>query len=91
MLDLAVGLRMGYCRPVHTDVMPVAEVQELFASELGTIVGDDDVRYPEPVDYVSEEEDCLFGADVCDGSSLDPFGELVDGYQQMGVSSRSFL
>ena len=24
-------------------------------------------------------------ADVCDGSSLDAFGEFVDGHQQMGV------
>jgi len=49
------------------DVMPVTEVQELFASELGAIVGDDDVGYPKLVDYVCEEEDCLLGADVCDG------------------------
>jgi hypothetical protein len=28
------------------------------------------------------------GANVCDGSSLDPLGELVDGHQQVGVSSR---
>ena len=51
--------------------MSVTEVKELFASELGAIVGDDDVGYPEPVDYVGKEEDCLLGADVCDGSSLD--------------------
>ena len=49
----------------------VTEIQKLFASELGAIVGDDDVGYPEPVDYVGKEEDCLLGADVCDGSSLD--------------------
>jgi len=70
-LDLAVSSRVSYCRPVHTDVMSVTEVKELFASELGAIVGDDDVGYPEPVDYVGKEEDCLLGADVCDGSSLD--------------------
>jgi len=71
--------------------MPVAEVQELFAGELCAVIGDDDVGYPESVDYVGEEEDRLFGADVCDGSSLDPFAKLVDGYQQMGVPSRSPL
>jgi len=68
--------------------MPVAEVQELFAGELCAIVGDDDIGYPEPMDYVGEEEDSLLGVDVCDGLSLDPFGQLVDGHQQMGVPTR---
>ena len=71
-LDLAVSSRVCYCRPVHTDVMPITEVQELFASELCAIVGDDDVGYPKPVDYVGEEEDSLLGVNVRDGSSLDP-------------------
>jgi len=68
--------------------MPVTEVQELFVGELRALVGDNDVGYPEPVDDVGEEEDSLFEVDVCDGSSLDPFGEFVDDYQQMGVSTR---
>ena len=58
---------------MHTDVMPITEVQELLASELCAVVGDDDVGYPKSVDYVSEEEDLLLGANVSDGSSLDPF------------------
>ena len=62
------------------DVMPVTEVQELFAGEMCAIVGDDDVGYPELVDYVGEEEDSLLGVDVCDGSSPDPLGELVEGH-----------
>ena len=78
---------MSYYGPVNTDVVPITEVQKLFASELCAIVGDDDVGYPEPADDVGEEEDSLFGVDLCDGSSVDPFGELVDGYQQMGVST----
>ena len=40
------------------------------------------------MDYVGEEEDSPFRADVHDGLSLDPFGELVDDHQQMGVSTR---
>jgi len=52
--DLAVSSRVSYCGPVHTDVMPVTEVQELFAGELHAIVGDNDIGYPEPVDYVGE-------------------------------------
>ena len=67
--------------------MLVVEVQELFADELCAVISDDDVGYPESVGFVGEEEDRLFGADVCDGSSLDPFGKLVNGYQQMGVPS----
>ena len=84
-LDLAVSLRMGHCEPVHTDVMLIAEVQELLAHELSAVVGDDDVGDPKPVDDVGEEKDGLFGADVGDGSSLDPFGELVDSHQQTAM------
>jgi hypothetical protein len=42
--------------PVHADVVFVAELQELPASKLGPIVGDDGIRYPEPVDDVSKED-----------------------------------
>jgi len=65
--------------------MPITEVQELFAGELSAVVGDDDVGNSKPVDDVGEEKDGLLGADVRDALSLDPFGEFVDGYQQMGV------
>jgi len=65
--------------------MLVAEVQELFAGELSAVVSDDDVGDPKPVDDVGEEKDGLLGVDVGDGSSLDPFGEFVNGYQQVGV------
>jgi len=66
--------------------MLIAEVQELFASELGAVVGDDHVRDSESVDDVGEEKDGLLGADVGDGSSLDPFGEFVDVHEQVGVT-----
>jgi hypothetical protein len=39
------------------------------------------------MDYVGEEEDNLLRPNVCDGSSIDPFGELVDGHQQVDVPS----
>ena len=67
-------------------VVSVIEVQELFAGELSAVVSDDDVGNPKPVDDVGEEKDGLLRADVRDGSSLDPFGEFIDGHQQMGVS-----
>jgi hypothetical protein len=54
---------------------------------LCAVVRDDDIGYPKPVDYVGEEEDGLLGANVHDGSSLNQFGELVDGHQQMGIST----
>jgi len=65
--------------------MLIAEVQELLGSELSAVVSDDDVGNPKSVDDVGEEKDGLFGADVGDGSSLDPFGELVHSHQQVGV------
>jgi len=60
--------------------MLIAEVQELLASELSAVVSDDDVGNPKSVDDVGEEKDGMFEADVGDGSSLDPFGELVDSH-----------
>jgi len=71
--------------------MLIPEVQELFAGELSAIVDDDDVGNPEPVDDVGEEKDGLLGTDVGDGSSLDLFGEFVDGHQQMGVPTFCLL
>jgi hypothetical protein len=71
--------------------MLIAEVQELFAGELSAVVGDDDVGDSKPMDDVGEEKDNLLGADIGDGSSLDPFGELVNGHQQMGVPSFRLL
>jgi len=65
--------------------MLIVQVQELLADELSVVVSDDDIGNPKPMDDVGEEKDGLPGADVGDGSSLDPFGEFVDGYQQVGV------
>jgi hypothetical protein len=46
---------------------------------LGPVVGDDGIRYPEPVDDVSEERHGLFRPEVRDWACLDPFGELIHG------------
>ena len=61
------------------------------AGELCPIVGDDGVRNPEPVDDISEEQHRLLGLDSIDRTSLDPLGELIDCYQQMGVAPGGFL
>ena len=82
---------MSYGRPNHADVVVVAECQELVAGELRPIVGDDGIWNPEPVDDISEEQHRLLGFDSCDRTSLDPFGELVNSYQQVGVAPRGFL
>jgi hypothetical protein len=53
-------------------VVVVTEVEEFLPRELGAIVGDDRVGDAETVDDVGEERNCLLGADVEDGSSLNP-------------------
>jgi hypothetical protein len=54
-------------------------------------VGDDVVRYAVPVDDGFEELDRRSHLLIGDGDGFDPFGELVDGDQQVGVaSSRRF-
>jgi hypothetical protein len=45
-------------------VVVLAEVQELFAGELGVVVGDDRVLDPKAMDDVGEEHHRLFGPDA---------------------------
>ena len=73
------------------DVVVIAEHQELVAGELCPIVSDDGVWNSEPVDDVREEQYCLLGFDLSDRSSLDPLGELVNSYQQVGTAPEGFL
>jgi hypothetical protein len=47
MLYLPIRHGVSYGGPVHPDVVVLAEVQELLASELGAVVGDDRVRDPQ--------------------------------------------
>ena len=68
----------------------ITERQELVAGELCPIVSDDGVWNPEPVDDISEEQYRLLGFDLSDRSSLDPLGELVNSYQQVGVAHGGF-
>jgi hypothetical protein len=65
-------------------VVVVAEVEEFLPRELGAVVGDDRVGYAEAIDDVSEERDHFLGADIDDGSSLDPLRELVHHYEKVG-------
>ena len=43
------------------------------------------------IDFVGEEQHGLLGFDLADGSSLDPLGELVNRYQQVGEAPGRFL
>jgi hypothetical protein len=65
-------------------VVVVVEVEEFLPLELGAVVGDDCVGYNEAINDVGEERDRLLGADVDDGSSLDPLRELIDCYEKVG-------
>jgi hypothetical protein len=55
---------MSYGDSVHTDVVVLAEVQELPACEVGAVVGDDGVWDPKAMDDVGEERHRLLGLDV---------------------------
>jgi hypothetical protein len=68
-------------------VVVVTKAEEFLPRELSVVVGDDCVGYAEPIDDVDEERDHLLIADVDDGSSLDPFRELVDRYEKVGEAS----
>jgi hypothetical protein len=70
-------------RPVYTDVVVIAEIEEFLPRKLGVVVGDDRVGYAEVVNDVDEERYRLLGADVDDGSRLDPLGKLVDRYEEV--------
>jgi hypothetical protein len=63
---LTIGLWMRNCRPVHVDVVLVAELQEFPACKLGPIIGDDGVGHPEPVDDVGEERHGLLCPEIRD-------------------------
>jgi hypothetical protein len=64
MLHQPIGHGVSYDGPVHTDVVVLAEVQELLPSELRAIVGDDGVRDPKAMDDVCEERHRLLGPDA---------------------------
>jgi hypothetical protein len=60
---------VSYGGLVHTDVVVLAEVQELLPSELRAIVGDDEVRDPEAMDDVGEERHRLLEPDAGRGQT----------------------
>ena len=63
-LYLPIRHGVSYGGPVHTEVVVLAEVQELFPSELYAIVGDDGVWDPKAMDDICEEHHRLLGPDA---------------------------
>jgi hypothetical protein len=52
--NLPIRLREGNGRPVHTDVVVIAEVEEFLPRKLGAVVGDDRVGYAKAINDVGE-------------------------------------
>ena len=63
--------------PTDTDVVFIAELEELLFGELCAIVHDDGVRDSKAMDDVKEEQHGLLGLDRGDRSSLYPLCKLV--------------
>ena len=72
MLDLPVRAGVRYGSPINTDVMVIAESNELPTGELCAVVCDDGVWY-------SKAKHGLLGFDHGDRSSFDPFCKFVYG------------
>jgi hypothetical protein len=71
-LDLSIGSWVSDGGPIHTDVAIIAELDELFSTELGAFVGDDRVGDPEAIDDAGEERYNFLRVNDCDWVSLDP-------------------
>jgi len=72
-------------------VVVVEESKELFSGELLPVVCYDGVRYSESMKDVQGELHRLFRLDSNEGLSLDPIGELVDGDERVGETTRHLL
>jgi hypothetical protein len=60
---------------------------KLARGEVSTVVGDDDIGHSISVDDGLEELDCCSRFLVGDQDCLDPFGELVDGDEEVGLAA----
>jgi hypothetical protein len=82
---------LGDFCPVYSDIVVVAEIQELLPSELGAIVGDYRVGDPKAEDNVLDKAHYLFGANFSQGPSFDPLSESVNRDEQVSQARRRFL
>jgi hypothetical protein len=89
--DLLVHSGVCHGHPIHVDMVIIAEIKKLFASELCAVVSNDGIWDPEAMNNVGKEEHHLLGFDLCDWLGLDPLQELVDGNKQVGEAPMRFL
>ena len=78
---------MSYRGEVELDAEVVAEVVEFSGCEVAPVVSKDVVRYAESTGDAFEEFHGCGGRLVRDRYGFYPLGELVDCYQEMGVST----
>jgi hypothetical protein len=75
--DLAVAPRVGHRGVVDVDESVLAKIPEVRPCEGLAQVGDDPVRYPEPMGDVLDELRGIFRRDCGDRVDLDPLSEFV--------------
>jgi hypothetical protein len=85
-LDLSITLLMSNGRIADLDAMIIVVSLEHVADELGTVVNDDPVRDPKPVDDGHDELDCRLLVDLDNRGCFQPLGELVDTDVQISES-----
>jgi hypothetical protein len=83
-LDLPIRTWVGNHSPVHTYVIVITEIQELFSGELSLVVSDDGIRNPETENDVLDEGHNLLGTNFSQGLHLNPLSELLDYDEQVG-------
>ena len=72
--------------PINTDVVFIAESEELLSGELRAVVRDNGVRDSKAMDDVKEERHGLLRLDYGDQSSLYPLCKLVYGDKQVRIA-----
>jgi hypothetical protein len=87
LFDLAIGLGMRHRCVLDLDAELFGELLKFARGEVGAVVGDDVVRHAVSVDDGLEELDRHSCFLIRDWDSFDPFGELVNGDQQVSVAS----
>ena len=79
---------MSYRSKVELDAEVVAEIVEFSGCEVAPVISEDAVRYTKSTSDALEEFYGCGGRLISDRYGLYPFGELVDCYKQMRVSTR---
>jgi hypothetical protein len=86
-LDLSITLWMSNGRITDLDAKIFTVSLKCTAGELGSVVGDDPIRYPEPTDNGLYKLECGILVDLDHRGYFCPIGELVNGDVQIPESS----